>query len=171
MPTSATGSDLAAGAVARRCHRRQRRTTTGFTLIELIVVLAIAALLAGASAVAYPRFKEATQYRSTVRGVLSALISARAAAQRSGRSSAFFVDLKARSYGVDERVLGRFPDSLEVRFIIAQRELDTDQRGAVRFYASGSSTGGSVDIARTGRGGVRLRVDWLLGRVTQDPLQ
>lgn len=171
MPTSAIGSEPAARFAAGPHGLFRGKSSAGFTLIELIVVIAIAALIAGASVAAYPRFQEATQYRATVRGVLSGLLGARAEAQRSGRSAVFFVDLAARDYGVDGRVLGRIPDVLDVRFIVAQRELQADRRGAVRFYANGSSTGGSVEIERRTGSGVRLRVDWLLGRVSQEALR
>ncbi len=168
-PTSATGDksdDVSDLAVAHTVSPMR-----GFTLIELVVALSIVALLAGASAVAYPRFHQSMEYRAAVRGVLGGMSAARTEALKSGSSAVFFVDLANRSYGVGDKVSGRFPDTVEVRFIVAEREVERGGRGGIRFHADGGATGGSVDLMRPPDGaGVRIRVDWLLGRISQEPL-
>lgn len=157
-PMSETGSK---GRVASR----------GFTLIELIVAIAIAALLIGATATNYPKLHQAMEYRSAVRGVLAGMSTARNEALNSGRAAVFFVDLPSRSYGVGEHVAGHFPDAVDVRFTLAGQESDGRGQGRIRFQPEGGASGGSVDILRSqGGGGVRLRVDWLLGAISQEPI-
>jgi len=46
------------------------------------------------------------------------------------------------------------------------RELNRDAEGVVRFYPEGGSSGGDIDIARPDGSGVKISVDWLVGRVT-----
>ena len=53
---------------------------------------------------------------------------------------------------------------------MANNELSSGQDGAIRFLPEGGATGGSVDIVRPSGSGVRLRVDWLSGRVEQEPI-
>jgi len=154
-------------AVARA---RRALGTRGFTLIELMVALAIAAMLLAVAPVALGRAYEAMQYRATVRSMLADMKSARLEAVRSGRPSTFTVDLETRRFGVGEQLGSQLPEALEVRVVVAQTEIRPHGRGAIRFYPEGGATGGSVELVRPSGAGVRLRVDWLLGRVTQEVL-
>ncbi len=61
-----------------------------------------------------------------------------------------------------------FPESLDISGKTA-RELNRDGLGVIRFYPQGDSSGGEIDIIGKVRG-VRLSVDWLLGRVSQSLL-
>lgn len=143
----------------------------GFTLVELVVALAVAALVLGATAANYERLQQGMAYRTAVRGVLAALTGARSEAMRSGQAVVFAVDLATRSYGIDGRRAARFPDSVAVRFTLAGREVDTRGRGGIRFQPDGGATDGSIDLFRAqGDDGVRLKVDWLFGRISQEPL-
>ncbi|MDR1462012.1 MAG: GspH/FimT family pseudopilin [Azoarcus sp.] len=146
----------------------RRPRSGGFTLIELIVALAVAGLAAGASIAAYPKMRASMEYRSALRGVLAGMNKARVEAVRGGQSSVFYVDQETRTYGVDDRELGRFPDSISVQFTVAGQEADSRGRGQIRFHPEGGATGGSVDLLRGPGSGVRLRVDWLFGSVTQE---
>ncbi|WP_395026736.1 Tfp pilus assembly protein FimT/FimU [Comamonas odontotermitis] len=148
-----------------------RRTSAhrGFTLIELMVVFAIMALVVAMAPVAYDRLKEGVQYRDTVRSLITQLRSARYAAVSEGVPVRFTVDLKTREYGVPGSVK-EIPESVDLRTIVADREFVPDGSASIVFLASGGSTGGSVEIVRKTGAGTRLRVDWLSGRVTQEPL-
>jgi len=55
--------------------------------------------------------------------------------------------------------------------VVADSEVQTPERGAIRFYPDGSATGGSIQLLRPGGAGVRLRVDWLLGTIRQEAPQ
>jgi general secretion pathway protein H len=57
-----------------------------------------------------------------------------------------------------------------VRATVAGTELSAQQEAAIRFLPDGGATGGSIDILRASGQGVRLRVDWLSGRITQEAL-
>ena len=61
------------------------------------------------------------------------------------------------------------PDSVDVRLVVAGIE-SRQGGGSIRFYPGGGATGGSVDVLKRTGDGVRLRVDWLLGTVTQEPI-
>jgi general secretion pathway protein H len=142
----------------------------GFTLIELLVSLAIISVALGATVTAYPKMQESMAYRSAIRGVLAAMTTARGEARRTGLPAVFYVDSGARTYGVGERELGQFPKSIDVRFTVAGQEASPKGRGQIRFDPNGGATGGSVDLLRGKNGGVRVKVDWLFGSVSQEPL-
>ena len=78
---------------------------------------------------------------------------------------AFQVELESREYGVEGR-LERYPEQVELQLLVADSE-GAATSAAIRFYPDGSSTGGLIDILRPGGSGVRIQVDWLLGRISQ----
>ena len=154
---------------------RSVRQARGFTLLELMVAVAIGALLVGLGAPAAMRLHATMEYRDAVRGLQSAAAGARLRALNAGRAMDLFVEPEAGRY--DVQPVGKAYDrdeatalggalALEVK---SARQLTTEEGVAViRFYADGSSSGGSITVTRAGGDGVRLRVDWLLGRVTQE---
>ena len=136
----------------------------GFTLVELLVVLAILALVMAV----IPPFLAGGQARaelsSSAREIASALHETRSLAIREGRSETFVVDGTAGAFraagGAPER---RVPAGLRLSLLtLANKRLDV---GVIRFFGDGSSTGGSVSILQ-GERRSDVTVDWLTGRVS-----
>ena len=142
----------------------------GFTLVEMLVVFAIMALIAGLVPVAYGRMREASQYRDAVRTIASQLRSARIVAMTEGRETRFTLDLQNRQYGLDGSPFRQLPEPLQLRVVVADREIAPGGQAAIRFLPSGGATGGSIEVLRAPGSGARLRVDWFSGRVTQEAL-
>lgn len=169
-PTSAMASS-STGPAPRPGRRRPRwNECAGFTLLELIVVFSVMAVMLGLAPIAYDSLMEGSRYRGTVRNVLSGLASARQLAAQTGRSAVFSIDLEKRIFGPEGRLDQVLPESIDVRLVLADSE-STKGGGSIRFYPDGGSTGGSIDVFRRSGSGVRLRVDWLLGTVNQEPLE
>jgi len=120
----------------------------GFTLIEMLVVLAIAGLIGG---IVFPRLQAATaraEAQATISGVAAALRTARAAARLRGVPVAF-LNTDA-SYGVGAAAL-TVPGSVRI-----------DGPGRILFYADGTSSGGQVAVR--GRGAaIRFAVSPVTG--------
>lgn len=146
------------------------RRAQGFTLVELLVVFAIMALVAGLVPMAYERMREGSQYRDAVRSMFSQLRSARAQALGRGQEVRFTIDLARRSYGLDGEPPKTLPEPLQLRATVADREISPQGQASIRFLPSGGATGGSVEILRSPGAGTRLRVDWLSGRTTQEAM-
>lgn len=148
---------------------RQRRRGSGFTLIELVVAFAILALLAATAPAALGKLHETMEYRATVRQMLAGLKDARTTAARTGQNVPFAIDLAERTFGIDGAPGEHIPEGLDIRVVLAEREMSaTERRGMIRFYPDGGATGGTIELRRVSGEGVRLRVDWLLGRVSQE---
>ena len=143
----------------------------GFTLVELLVVLAIGAMLVGIVPFAFNKLQEGSQYRDTVRDIVTQLRKAHRLAVSSGQAVTFQLDLAKRSYGEVGHEPQFLPSSLQVRTTTGVQSEETLQQIAnIVFLPDGGSTGGKIEVVRASGGGARIRVDWLFGHTTQEPL-
>jgi prepilin-type N-terminal cleavage/methylation domain-containing protein len=130
----------------------------GFTLFELLVVLAILVLLAGAWSFAAPRLFPAQQLRNETQRLIVTLRLARMTARIQGTRQRANLSLSPNpgtativSYGTSE--------SADVR---AEDGISTDER-SLTFYPDGSSTGSLLEIGVAGRTAT-VRVGPVTGR-------
>ena len=144
-------------------HARAQR---GFTLLELMLVLVIAA----AAYVLVIRFTgsgvSGAELKSAARTVAAGLRAARSDAIATQDSASLMLDLERRVIQVSgtHRPYA-LPDRVELKLYTAQSEIVDEKQGAIRFYPDGSSTGGRVTVASKERQFL-VDVDWLTGRVT-----
>jgi general secretion pathway protein H len=142
----------------------------GFTLVELLVVFAILGLLAAVVPVAYEKLQRATEYRWLVKAALIDIRQARHTAMTSGVDARFEIDLAKRHFGTEGGGMRSVPDTLQLRVVVAGKELTAEKVGYIRFLSKGGSTGGTLEITRSNGSGTRLVVDWFSGRVIQQPV-
>ena len=143
----------------------------GFTLVELLVVFAIGALLVGLAPMAFGKLRESSQYRDTLRTLMAELRQARQLAITRGTEVRFQMDLQSRQFGVQGTIQREVPQPLQVRATVGSTELSPTQVAGIVFLPDGGATGGSFDVLRPSGSGTRVRVDWLSGKVEQEPLQ
>ncbi len=156
------------GRQVREPHRRG----PGFTLVELLVVLAIAALVLTAVPPLISAALPGVELKSAARRTAASLRLARETAVRSGSDAALVVDIEAHTLTLGGRQLLSIPAAVVLRLNAATREMLDDQRGAIRFFPDGSSTGGVITLARAtaqGEAGYQIGVNWLTGRVRMAP--
>jgi len=140
--------------------------TRGFTLFEVLVVLAIVSLVLVIAIPAFVRGNGTVELKSLARSLQSTLIGSRLHSIRNQVSTSVTIDVENRtifSSADGKRV--DLPHDISLVFDTAREELVNQSAGRIWFYPDGGSTGGQVELLR--RDNVsRVSVDWLTGRVT-----
>ena len=145
-------------------HSRQ----SGFTLVELLVVLAIAALMMTMVPSLFSASFPGLEMKSAARRTAATLRLARESAIRQGTETELLVDVEARRLALQGYRNLDLPKRLTVQLETANREMLDDQRGVIRFFPDGSSTGGRIIVAN-GDHGYQIGVIWLTGRIELAP--
>jgi general secretion pathway protein H len=152
----------------------------GFTLVEMLVVLAIMALIVAIVPPFLGGGHSRAELAATARAIEAALRETRSRAIRQGRSEAFIIDAASGSYrGGDKDRTRHVPNGIRLSLFTAadgppagsdggdaaSERKPGDAPPALRFFADGSSTGGGVHL-RQGTRRSDIVVDWLTGRVS-----
>jgi general secretion pathway protein H len=138
----------------------------GFTLLELLVVLAIiGAVLALVSGFAL-RGQPGLDVDIAARAVADALRQARSHAVLQNRDQLFALDVEERLFRIDgQRAPVQMDKDIELTFHSARSEVMSETIGQIRFFPDGSATGGRIGLTLDGRH-VEVKVDWLTGLVS-----
>ena len=137
----------------------------GFTLLEMVCVLAIIALLAGVLMPFIPRETSRSRLEAYALQTATLLKQDRNAAIRRNTSVATLVDPGARAIrsGVSTALL-RIPDDVHFEAVLPQTCQRQAALSTIRFFANGTSCGGSIALTRF-NAGYEIRVNWLTGRI------
>ncbi len=135
----------------------------GFTLLELLVVLALVALTVTLVRPLHERVLPGLQVESAVRALVSGLRTARSRALLVRRETRLELDLDERRYRVPPDPWRTLPSRLSLELTTAASEQTAPGRGGIRFFPAGGSTGGRILVALEDRR-VAVEVDWLTGR-------
>ncbi len=137
----------------------------GYTLIEMIVVIAILGLMMVLVTVNGTPVSPATHARAAAQAISGALRSARAQAVTSNRTVQWTIDVAGRTYQSDGASREALPGDLHLELLAGTEDLATSAVGRVRFNPDGSSSGGRVSIEGGGQTWW-VGIDWLSGRVS-----
>jgi general secretion pathway protein H len=87
-----------------------------------------------------------------------------------GQAVAFTIDLTARQYGPEGAAPQKIPSSVAIQTTVGTRDgQGADTQARIVFLPDGGSSGGVVDVQRPTGQGTRIRVDWLMGQIIQEP--
>jgi general secretion pathway protein H len=141
------------------------RRCSGFTLIEVIVTLAILGLALVLVTGFKPPWSSGVGLKGTAAELASGLRLARSEAIVSNRSVAFDIDVIRHRYRVGAGTVRGLPAQLSIELLTIAGEKRDVGTGDIRFDPDGSSTGGRIALA-DGQRHVAVGVDWLTGRVS-----
>ena len=143
---------------------RRRKTTAGFTLIEMLVILVILGLTVALIVSRGPARSTGFDLRATAADVAQQLRLARAEAIATDRITRFTLDHADRLYETNGVAGPVLPPELALSMTTATGS-PPKPLGAIIFTPDGSSSGGRV-VLTAGATTVAVVVDWLTGRVS-----
>jgi general secretion pathway protein H len=140
-------------------------TERGFTLLEMVCVLAIVAMLAAVLLPLVPRQTSRSRLQAYALQMATLLKTDRNAAIRRGTDVATFVDAGSRSLrsGVTLETV-RVPDDVRFQALLPQTCRQRATLSTIDFFANGMSCGGTITLTRLDAG-YEVRVNWLTGRI------
>jgi general secretion pathway protein H len=144
-------------------------TQAGFTLIEMIVVLAVLGLVAGLVLSRGPPRSAALEMRAAANAVAQTLRVARTRAIMSNQRVMVALDPRTATLRVGVGAPRSLPAGVTMSVIttadLASTGAGTAGPAGIAFLPDGSSSGGRVELA-TGTRHMQVGVDWLTGRVS-----
>ncbi len=166
-PASAARGSCPAGAVGVNAAPSMRRPgrAGGFTLLELLLVLVLAAVTLVVVGTRFSSGVSAAQHKGAARQLAAGLRFARGRAIAEQQEASLELNVEQRSFSVSGRErVHRLPEGLELSLFTAQEDLIDEETGTIRFFPDGSSNGGRITVAYRQRK-YEVDVSWLTGRV------
>jgi len=117
---------------------------SGFTLLELIIVLFLITLMLGLSSAFFANTLPSARLNAAAREMAAAIKQARHLAQLNGETQVLTIDMDSRSYGIEglgEKVL---PSGIYIKVIDPLAGDITTGKYHMTFHPAGSTEGGTV---------------------------
>ena len=142
----------------------------GFTLLEMLIALAILSLATIGVGYAAPGFQQRLELRQATARLDAMLIKARTEALGGAGAATIRFDPEKRALELpSQKIVYRLPAGVELS-IVGGAFGDNPRAPSIAFLSDGSSTGGVIELRSGAFRSVR-RIGWLTGRIDKDPFQ
>jgi general secretion pathway protein H len=142
----------------------ESRPESGFTLLELIIVIAIIVIVLGLSSVFFASTIPSAKLNGLTREVSAMIRQARVLAKNRGEMQALVMDLDARTYGLEGQTPKLFPPEITVRVMDPLSGEVTNGRYTFVFHGAGGAEGGTILLSYN-RKTVAIETDPIVGSV------
>lgn len=141
------------------------RSTAGFSLLEMMLVVALIATASLLAAMAVTGGFDGMKLRSNSKEVAAQLRYTRAQAIATGQPQRFVIDPRGHRWQAPNGKHGKISPSLSIEFTGTREAQPRAGEGGILFFPDGASTGGRVQL-RAKQAVSRIDVAWLTGEVT-----
>jgi prepilin-type N-terminal cleavage/methylation domain-containing protein len=117
---------------------------SGFTLLELIIVLFLISLITGMSTVFFANTLPSHRFNATVREFVAGVRYARSLAQARGENETISIDLDSRKYTMPGRAEKTLPPDVNIKAVDPLSGEITTGRYQLLFPAFGGAEGGTI---------------------------
>lgn len=148
--------------------RRPVAADAGFTLLELLVLVAVVSVAALIVAPLLSRPPSQAQLRADATRLAAALRVTRAAAMAQDREMVFVIDRERHTYLSPVIGASQIDAHIGIDTDLAESERQSRVIGGIRFFPTGRSTGGDIRL-RLSNADAHVRVSWATGHVTLAP--
>jgi general secretion pathway protein H len=140
-------------------------SSAGVTLLELLIVLALMAIVGGFVMPMFGGPVSTSELRATARELAAGLRLAQSEAVSQRRQTFLVLDVAGKRFKVDnDPHEHKLPSKIELKLFTAQNDLVSESIGSIRFFPDGGSNGGRITVA-SGERKFDVDIDWLTGRV------
>ena len=136
---------------------------SGFTFVELIVVMAILAVVAALVAPSFSRTIASARLRSAASDVRTSLARGRALAVAAARERTVAFDLSKGEFGVDNEAVRLLPGTIRLGAVLPGEERKEEGNVRIRFFPDGSGDEAEISVTAEDGGTLRVTVDPLTG--------
>lgn len=144
-------------------------TTAGFTLVEMLVVLAIMAVVAAIAAPGIAKNYRTKNLDTLTSEITTRLRLSRTSAVATAKPKQIVLDPRAGSIRFGERDTLSLPEDVEMTVITGKETIAADRQAILTFLPDGSASGLEIDLQRKGQT-ARIEVNWLTGLSTRRKL-
>ena len=141
-----------------------RRGDAGFSLLEMMIALAILGLAVTVVGVAFGRSSVGYRFEAAAQELALNLREARARALRSGHDVALVIDVDTRVYRLQSDQPVQLPADANLSVVSAGEVMASTRQPVISFAPDGGSTGGSITLSHDDRS-TTISIDWLTGAV------
>jgi len=145
---------------------RNRKLTSGFTLLEIMVVMVIASLILTLVPPLFSGAISGTKFKGATRDLAITLRETRSLAINHNTEQLVRLDLGTPSYQVGNSKILKLPDRVHMTVqVVTGENIPEGTQHVVRFFPDGSSSGEMITLSE-GNHAYYLQLNWLTGGIT-----
>ena len=142
---------------------KESSAEAGFTLLELLIVLALVTLIVGISTVFFVNTLPAGKLNATARDISSTIRNARTLAQTNNGQQVITIDLDSQRYGIEGRGDKDIPPGINIKVLDPFSGEVSNGTYQMRFNAYG--TGAGTVVVWNNKRSLSIQVDPVTGPV------
>ena len=139
-----------------------KRNQTGFTLLEIIIVLFLITLIMGLSTVFFSNFLPSVKFNAAGREMTATIRHARSLARMNMESKTFIIDFDNKTYGIEGQPTKHIPPESSIRIVDPFAGEITQGKYSIVFNPTGSMGVGTIFLS-TRKKGLRIDMDPITG--------